>query len=323
MSVRCLVCDKEFVPHLSFQTQNENENILYFCSQLCLLQYKTSKKVKCSVCGKEFFLSKVFQREDVGFNTYFYCSLICRDRYSGSIDLKKRTRRIAIMNQKGGTGKTTTAVNLAAGIAERGIKTLLVDMDPQGSVGVSLGIRCEKTISEFLTNRVMFNDCIIPIRKDLEVITSNDKLSTIEFELIREDPNAFRLRERFSSVCEYKYIVVDCPPSMSYLSRAVLNFCDELIIPVSCDYLSFMGTQNIIKSINYINEYFKRDIVITGILPTFFDIRNRISHLILQDLQRNFQEKCLPPIRINTRLREAPIHRMSIFEYAPNSHGAE
>ncbi len=323
MSVRCLVCEKEFIPHLSFQTQKEGDRTLYFCSQICLLQYRSSKKVKCSVCGKEFFLSKVFQREEVGFNTYFFCSLACRDRYYERSDLRQRVRKIAVINQKGGTGKTTTAVNLAAGIAEKGIRTLLVDMDPQGSVGVSLGIRGEKTITDYLLKKGGLQDCVIPVRKDLDVITSNERLSISEFEFIKDDANAFRMRECFSNIYEYRFIVVDCPPSMSYLGRAVLNFCNEIIIPVSCDYLSFMGTQNIIKSINYINEFLKRDIVITGVLPTFFDIRNRISHLILQDLQKNFQEKCLPPIRINTKLREAPIHRMSIFEYAPDSHGAE
>ncbi len=323
MQIKCFVCEKEFIPHLSFQTQKEGDKTLYFCSQICLLQYKTSKKVKCSVCGNEFYLSKVYQREEIGFNTYFYCSLVCRDRDKNVQEKKSRVRKIAVMNQKGGTGKTTTAVNLSAGIAEKGIKTLLIDMDPQGSVGVSLGIRGEKTITDFLMNKAPLADCLIPVRKDLDVITSNEKLSISEYELIKEDPNAFKMREKFSNITDYRYIIVDCPPSMSYLGRAVLNFCNEIIIPVSCDYLSFMGTQNIIKSINFINEFFKRDIVVTGILPTFFDIRNRISHLILQDLQKNFQEKCLLPIRINTKLREAPIHRMSIFEYAPDSHGAE
>lgn len=323
MAVRCYVCEKEFTPHLSFQTQRENDNTLYFCSQICLLQYKSQKKVKCSVCGNEFFLSKVFQREEIGFNTFFFCSIECRNKHNQQPELKHRVRKIAVMNQKGGTGKTTTAVNLAAGIAEKGIRTLLIDMDPQGSVGVSLGIRSEKTITDYLLNKSTLLDCAIPVRKDLDVITSNEKLSMSEFEFIKDDPNAFRMRERFLQVYEYRYIIVDCPPSMSYLGRTVLNFCNEIVIPVSCDYLSFMGTQNIIKSINYINEFLKRDIVVTGILPTFFDIRNRISHLILQDLQKNFQEKCLPPIRINTKLREAPIHRMSIFEYAPDSHGAE
>jgi chromosome partitioning protein len=322
MEVKCTVCEKVFVPHLSFQTLVEGEERLYFCSQICLLKYKSSKKVRCSVCGKEFYLSKVFQREEAGFNTYFYCSLMCRDRHI-SKESGIRVRKIAIMNQKGGTGKTTTAVNLAAGIAERGLRTLLVDMDPQGSVGVSLGIRGEKTIADFLKGRAGLNECGIPVRKDLDVITASDLLSHLEFELVKDDPEAFRMRERFADLKDYKFIIVDCPPSMSYLGRAVLNFCNEIIIPVSCDYLSFMGTQNIIKSINYINEYLKRDIVIIGVLPTFFDIRNRISHLILQDLQKNFQERCLPPIRINTRLREAPIHKMSIFEYAPESHGAE
>jgi len=323
MLVKCTVCEKEFLPHLTFQSQKEGDRVLYFCSQLCLLQYRSSKKVKCSVCGKEFFLSKVFQREEIGFNTYFFCSIQCRDRHTQETSVQYKVRKIAVMNQKGGTGKTTTAVNLAAGIAEKGVKTLLVDMDPQGSVGVSLGVRGEKTIADFLLRSASLPECVIPVRKDLDIVCANEKLSQLEFELIREDPDAFRMRERFSDVYEYRYIIVDCPPSMSYLGRAVLNFCNEIIIPVSCDYLSFMGTQNIIKSINYINEFLKRDIVITGILPTFFDIRNRISHLILQDLQKSFQAKCLPPIRINTRLKEAPIHRMSIFEYAPDSHGAE
>ncbi len=323
MLVKCTVCEKEFLPHLNFQTLIEDERKLYFCSQICLLQYKSRKKVRCSVCNKEFFLSKVFQREEIGFNTYFFCSIECRNRHTDTDVVKHRIRKIAIMNQKGGTGKTTTAVNLAAGIAERGIKTLLVDMDPQGSVGVSLGIRGEKGIVDFLSNKAPLSECVIPVRKDLDILTADDRLNMLEMELIVSDRNALHMRERFADVYDYRYIVVDCPPSMSYPGRSVLNLCNEIIIPVSCDYLSFMGTQNIIKSIHYINEYLKRDIVIAGILPTFFDIRNRISHLILQDLQKNFQEKCLSPIRINTRLREAPIHRMSVFEYAPDSHGAE
>lgn len=323
MLVRCTICEKEFLPHLNFQTLIENEKKLYFCSQICLLKYRSNNQVRCSVCNKEFFLSRVFQREEIGSSTYFFCSIECRNRHSDPNIQKYRVRKIAIMNQKGGTGKTTTAVNLAAGIAEKGIRTLLVDMDPQGSVGVSLGIRGEKGISDFLSGSASINECVIPVRKDLDVLTADARLNMLEMDLIISDRQALRMRERFSDVFDYKYIIVDCPPSMSYLGRSVLNLCNEIIIPVSCDYLSFMGTQNIIKSINYINDYLKRDIVITGILPTFFDIRNRISHLILQDLKKNFQEKCLSPVRINTRLREAPIHKMTVFEYAPDSHGAE
>lgn len=323
MLVRCIICEKEFLPHLNFQTLVESDERLYFCSQICLLKYRSSKKVRCSVCNKEFFLSRVFQREEIGLNTYFFCSIECRNRYSDPTTKKYRVRKIAIMNQKGGTGKTTTAVNLALGIAEREIRTLLVDMDPQGSVGVSLGVRGEKGVADFLAGKATLRECIIPVRKEMDVLTADERLNMLEMELVMSDRGALRMRERFSEVFDYKYIIVDCPPSMSYLSRSVLNLCNEIIIPVSCDYLSFIGTQNIIKSVNYINEYLKRDIVVTGILPTFFDIRNRISHLILQDLQKNFQEKCLSPIRINTRLREAPIHRMSVFEYAPESHGAE
>jgi chromosome partitioning protein len=254
----------------------------------------------------------------------YVCSSECRARASSpAAAAGQRSRRIAVLNQKGGTGKTTTAVNLAAGLAERGFRTLLVDMDPQGSVGVSLGIAGEHGTSDLMRDGLDVQSCAVPIRNNLEIITSDESLANVEIWLARSDDGAYVLRKRLVNAGDYSHIVLDCAPSITMLTRNALNFAGEVIVPVACDYLSMIGTRQIAKTISDINSLAKHDVRITGVVPTFYDVRNRISHLVMQELQKMFGELLLNPIRINTRIKEAPVHRKTIFEHAPDSHGAE
>jgi chromosome partitioning protein len=227
------------------------------------------------------------------------------------------------LNQKGGTGKTTTAVNLAAGLADQGHRVLLIDVDAQGHVGVSLGVRGERSLYHIVVEGADPADCIVPINEHLHVITSNETLASAEIFLARMDEGRDRiLRGRMASITNYDYVLLDCGPSLSLLNMNALTFADELLVPVSCDFLSLVGVRQILKTVRHVNELLLHPIRILGVLPTFYDQRNRISDESVKSMQSHFRDRVLPPIRVNTRLKEAPSHRQTIFEYAPYSRGA-
>jgi chromosome partitioning protein len=255
------------------------------------------------------------------------CSEGCRNRIldggGTSAGVSTGPVRIAILNQKGGTGKTTTAVNLAAGLADQGHRVLLVDVDAQGHVGVSLGVRGERSLYHIVVEGADPAACVVPINENLHVITSNETLASAEIFLARMDEGRDRiLRARMASITQYDYVLLDCGPSLSLLNMNALTFADELLIPVSCDFLSLVGVRQILKTVRHVNELLLHPIRILGVLPTFYDQRNRISDESVKSMQSHFRDRVLPPIRVNTRLKEAPSHRQSIFDYAPYSRGA-
>ncbi|TVR04694.1 MAG: ParA family protein [Deltaproteobacteria bacterium] len=231
---------------------------------------------------------------------------------------------IAVLNQKGGTGKTTTAVNLAAGLAESGKRTLLIDVDAQGHVGISLGLKGERTLYHMLVEEATLERCVVPFSSTLDLMTSNETLASAEIFLARMDEGRDRLlRQRMAGVHRYDVVILDCGPSLSLLNLNALTFADYLLVPVSCDFLSLVGVRQILRTVRHVNELLLHPIEILGVLPTFYDQRNRISDESVKSLRSHFKNKVLPPIRVNTRLKEAPSHRKTIFEYAPYSRGAE
>jgi chromosome partitioning protein len=232
-------------------------------------------------------------------------------------------RRIAIFNHKGGTGKTTTAVNLAAGLAETGQRVLLIDADGQGNVGASLGIRGEKTLYHVLVHGTRADEAAVPVRNNLHVLTSNELLAAAEL-FLASRPNRDRvMRERLGDrVLGYDVVVIDCAPALSLMNQNALVYADSVVIPVSCDYLSLIGVRQVLRTLRHVRDLLKHEVAILGVLPTFYDVRNKIARDAVATLQEHFGERCLPPIRVNTKLREAPTARQTIFEYAPESHGA-
>ncbi|GAB4292188.1 MAG: AAA family ATPase [Myxococcota bacterium] len=239
------------------------------------------------------------------------------------MESRGKKRYIAILNQKGGTGKTTTAVSIAAGFAEAGRRTLLIDTDAQGAVGTSLGVRGEKTLADILLSSIPPDECEIPIRDNLFVITADEKLIDVEAKLLGANEGAVVLRNKLQTCRSGEIVVFDCPPTLNIIAQLVLNAADEVIIPVSCDYLSMVSIKQIFTAVEKVNAFRRNKLAISGILPTFFDARTRISHEVLTTLKRHFSNILLPPVRVNTRLKEAPSWRKTIFEYAPDSHGAE
>ncbi|MDB4958136.1 MAG: Cobyrinic acid ac-diamide synthase [Myxococcales bacterium] len=283
----------------------------------------------CSACGQAFRPAFVFQIAVTsdGQKNHF-CSLECRKSGLGDESFRaKRARRVAILNQKGGTGKTTTAVNLAAGLAEREHEVLLIDTDAQGNVGVSLGVNGEKSLYHVLVENADPIDESVPVRKHLDVITSDSTLAAAEIWLARQntDQRSRILLKRLNLLQisrRYDYVIIDCGPSLNLLNQNALSYADEVIIPVTCDYLALVGVKQVLRTIKDVERHLGHAVRVSAVLPTFYDGRTRLAREVLETLQGHFKTKCLEPIRHNTRLAEAPSHRKTIFEYAPTSHGA-
>ena len=233
-------------------------------------------------------------------------------------------RRIAVFNHKGGTGKTTTSVSLAAGLASRGHRVLLVDTDSQGNVAVSLGTSCERTLYHVLVMGLRATDAVQQVRPGLDLLPSNETLAAAELYLAgRQNRDRVLAQRMESSADAYDYVVIDCSPSLSLMNQNALCFADSVLIPVACDYLSLVGVRQVIKTVKNVNTLLRHPLQIWGVLPTFYDARAKICNEALDTLRNHFAERCLDPIRATTKLKEAPAQARTIFEHAPGAHGAD
>lgn len=281
------------------------------------------------MCGTQFLMEYVSQQLSVRGTMYFACGADCRrtliESSSATVPRASRPqRRIAVLNQKGGTGKTTTAVSLAAGLALEGRRVLLIDADPQGHSSISLGVKGERDLYDVMASGAEVSECAVTARENLDVLTSTERLAAVEMQLARRASDRQQLmRIRMRNAVDYDYVIIDCGPSLSLLNTNVLLYCEELLVPVSCDYLSLVGVRHILRTMVRVREHFSHPIRLLGFLPTLYDRRNRISEESVVSLQARFGDAVLEPVRINARLREAPSHQRTIFEYAPDSRGAE
>ncbi|MBD3259832.1 AAA family ATPase [Candidatus Woesearchaeota archaeon] len=234
-------------------------------------------------------------------------------------------RKICIINQKGGVGKTTTSVSLATGLARKRKKVLLLDLDSQGNLSTCLGKRSEKTMYNLLIDKVPATECASEVEKNLYLVSSDNKLSEAEGIMMGKPNREKILSAVMEDVSEddFEFIIMDCPPSLSLLNQNALLFADEAIIPSSTESLSFVGLQKMIDLIDESNNTFDHDLMVSGILPTMFDKRNKICMQILSKMEDEFNGMTLDPIRINSKLIEAPGHSKSIFDYARSSRGAQ
>ncbi|MEA3430839.1 MAG: ParA family protein [Nanoarchaeota archaeon] len=232
-------------------------------------------------------------------------------------------RTICIFNHKGGVGKTTTAINLAAGLSRKDKKVLLVDLDPQGNIDLALRAGVKNNFYDVMRGNSEINDVIVNIATNFDVIGSTESLAKVEYYLANQEGLADTFKDMLSKISGYDFMIVDCPPSLGILNQNVLSFCDELFVPVSTDYLGYDALMKIPGIVEEISKHYGHTIKVSMIIPTLFDKRNKICKETLKAMQETFPGEVSSPIRMNSKLKEAPKHGKSIFKYAKSSSGAK
>ena len=236
---------------------------------------------------------------------------------------------LAVANQKGGVGKTTTSVNLAAGLAARGQRVLLIDLDPQGNATSALGAEAENppTLYGPLTGTADINSCLTPTRlPKLSLIAANIDLAGLEIEVARMEGHLGQLRSVLAPVREsgrFEYIIMDCPPSLGILMTNALTAADELLIPIQCEYYALEGLGKLVGVMEQIREAANPSLAMSGLLMTMLDVRTNISAAVVRDVRDHFEEVVFETaIPRSVRMSEAPSFGKTILEYDPKGPGA-
>lgn len=238
-------------------------------------------------------------------------------------------RIIAVANQKGGVGKTTTAINLSACLAEQGEKVLVIDMDPQGNTTSGFGVDkndLDDTIYELLIGESDVQECIIEnVMENLSLIPSNVNLSGAEIELIGVNRKEYILREQIHPLRDqYDFIIIDCPPSLSILTINSMTTADSVLVPIQCEYYALEGLSQLMHTITLVKKRLNPELEMEGVVFTMFDARRNLSLQVVENVRANLKENVYNTIiPRNVRLAEAPSHGMPINLYDPRSVGAE
>lgn len=236
---------------------------------------------------------------------------------------------ISVVNQKGGVGKTTTSVNVAAYLAKFGHKVLLIDLDPQGNASTSLGVDIydneARSVYNLLVENLRAVDVIFPSNQEnLFIIPSNINLSGASIELVNLPDREFRLSQKLKNIEQnFDYIIIDCPPSLGLLTINALVASKYVLIPVQAEYYALEGLGQLVQTIDLVKSYLRADLEILGAVLTMYDKRNRLSRDIRYDLERNFPHRVMETIiPRNVRLSEAPSYSQTIADYDADSPGA-
>ncbi len=235
-------------------------------------------------------------------------------------------RKISLINQKGGVAKTTSTVNIGAGLQKLGNKVLLIDLDSQANLTYSLGIQAHEldyTIYDILKGDCKFQDVVIQ-KENIDVLPSSLELSGVEIELSGVAGREFLLKETLDSLNQYDYILLDCPPSLGLLTLNSLVASNEVFIPVQAEYLALQGMSKLIQTVDIVKKRLNGDLDITGIIATRYDKRKSLNKEVIQKIESYFGDKLFKTmIRDNVALAEAPSHGQDIFAYKSDSNGAE
>lgn len=234
---------------------------------------------------------------------------------------------IAIANQKGGVGKTTTAVNISTILAKKGKKTLMIDADPQGNATSGLGIdkNVELSTYDILIGDTKINETLQDTQiKNLKVCPSTINLAGAEVELVSAEEREFRLKKKLDEVKEeYDYIIIDCPPSLGLITLNSFTASDSVLIPVQCEYYALEGLGQLINTINIVKKVMNKKLEIEGAVLTMYDARTNLSNQVVKEVNKYFENKVYKTvIPRNVKLSEAPSFGMPITVYDPRSKGA-
>ena len=230
---------------------------------------------------------------------------------------------IALVNQKGGTGKTSSAVNLGSAFASLHKKILLVDLDPQGSLTFSLGIHdTRQSLSSLFLNEASMEEVMVN-RENMDVLPADIRLADIEISLSQLEERAFFLKTILSNVPPYDHILIDCPPSLSLLTINALNAASQVIIPLQMEVLSIKGLQQILQTVEKVNLAFGHRLQILGVLPVMVDSRKNLNGEVLHYIRQQYPVNLFQThIRTNVKASEAPSFGKSVIAYAPQSNSA-
>ncbi|MDX2418073.1 MAG: AAA family ATPase [Xanthomonadales bacterium] len=237
-------------------------------------------------------------------------------------------RIIAVANQKGGVGKTTTCVNLASALADMNYRTLLVDLDPQGNASVGCGVNSRELAVSAL--EVMQAECDIPEAMielealGFDILPSNGDLTAAEVSLLQIDEREYRLKQALEKVAhQYAWIIVDCPPSLNMLTLNALTAANSVLIPMQCEYYALEGLASLLETIEQVRSSINPGLEIEGLLRTMYDGRNNLSNAVSDQLIEHFGERVYRTlIPRNVRVAEAPSYGLPVLRYDPSSRGA-
>ncbi len=238
-------------------------------------------------------------------------------------------KTIAIANQKGGVGKTTTSINLSACLAEKGKKVLVIDTDPQGNTTSGFGIdknNLDNTIYELILSECSISDCIIKnVIENISIMPANVNLAAAEIELIGIEKKEYILKNEVDYIKEdYDFIIIDCPPSLNMLTINAMTTADSVLVPIQCEYYALEGLSQLIHTINLVKERLNPDLDMEGAVFTMYDARTNLSTQVVENVKQNLNQRIYSTlIPRNIRLAEAPSHGMPINLYDAKSAGAE
>lgn len=238
-------------------------------------------------------------------------------------------RIIAIANQKGGVGKTTTAINISACLAEKGQKVLAIDMDPQGNMTSGLGVdkdEAEKTIYDMIIGQSGIEEVIQKdVMENLDILPTNIDLSAAEIELIGVENKEFIVQKEVHKIRDrYDFVVIDCPPSLSMLTINAMTTADSVLVPIQCEYYALEGLSQLIHTVELVKERLNPVLEIEGVVFTMYDARTNLSLQVVENVKDNLEQNIYKTIiPRNIRLAEAPSYGMPINKYDPKSAGAE